>query len=343
MSAQELSGTDDDLWGGVPREQRLAWLRVASRYWPAFPGSILGGYTSNALAGGSLVRRESLIRVARNAYDAGFSPVEYGLLRELITGRVPDHLVISRDPRAEYADRFFEIDARQWRDWLRAVRAGELPATALERFLHPETHRSTKDELPAEVSPEEFARVWTEFLEKTPATAGDRTRWAYVVQAPGEVGRPTGASCTLPEALERLRTEPGSRLCRRIEGEWSVAPNPLPRAERADWGALDRDLREEWYRAISTCPPSRMSTIARMGGVDGAPDEWRMLARRAHALGFTPRDYKQLALGVSVLRDGSASSVPAPYDIEFWVAFPAAAAATDTPDEAVRAVLHRHP
>lgn len=371
------SDFDDDLWGDVPREERLAWLRVASRHWPFFPGAAVGGLTAHALFGDRLVRSESLIRIARRAAEAGFTPLEYDVLRGILDDRAPEHLVKSRDARPEHSHRYYEIDARQWRAWLDRVRTGQSPQAALEWFLGTQTSTpeavgqeqpifvegrfgtietrtqvidpsegpvprlSDGVELPADVSPEEFARVWSEFLGRNSSDFGDRLRWAYIVQPPGEVGRPSGVPCTLPEALERLRTEPGSRLYRRAEGDWRIAPTPLPRVLPAQWAPLEGDLRDAWYHAISTRPPSRMSTISRRGGAEMAPDDWRMLARRAHALGFTPSDYKQLVIGVSLLCEENGASVPEPYDIEFWAEFAAVAQTADTPLDAARTVARR--
>lgn len=129
------SGADDDLWGPVPRDQRLDWLLVASRHWPIFPGVFVGVHTDKALSEGQLVRSESLIRIARNAFEAGFSPDEYAILRRIIRGGVPEHLVARSDPRSQHAERYFEIDAHQWRDWLDDTRAGVSPARATEAFF----------------------------------------------------------------------------------------------------------------------------------------------------------------------------------------------------------------
>lgn len=128
---------DDDLWGDVPRDQRLAWLRVASHNWPFHPGAAVGGNTARALSQGQPVRSTGLIRVARNAFEAGFTPDEYALLRRLIRWRVPARFVIRRDRRPEHADDYYEIDAAQWREWLDEVRAGTPAEVAIVRFLAP--------------------------------------------------------------------------------------------------------------------------------------------------------------------------------------------------------------
>lgn len=126
---------DADLWGDVPEDQRLAWLRVASRNWPFFPGATVGGLTAQSLAQGRQVRSESLVRVARNAHEAGFTPIEYELLRRLAKGRVPAHLIVSRDRRPYQAESYYEIDAKQRRRWLELVREGMHPEAALNTFL----------------------------------------------------------------------------------------------------------------------------------------------------------------------------------------------------------------
>lgn len=128
-------GADDDLWGEVPRDQRLAWLRAVQHSWPFFPGATVGGLTARALSEGHLVRSVSLIRVACNAFGAGFTPDEYAELRRMLLEGVPDHLVIRRDDRPEHAQRFFEIDANQWCSWYERVRAGASAEDALRCLL----------------------------------------------------------------------------------------------------------------------------------------------------------------------------------------------------------------
>jgi hypothetical protein len=333
----------------------------------------------------------TLEAVARNAFEAGFTAVEYDLLRRTTKSvGVPDHLVVSRDERPQYRDRFYEIDARVWRSWLNLVRAGHTPERALELFLADEAEASTSvspaaDQSPtesaptagtpaifaedefghvaprpqgvdqwgdlepmlsggvpvaADASPEEFARVWSSFLATHPAIPHGEVVWAYSVQPPGEVGAPTADPVSLTEAFELLRTVPGSRLFRRAQSRWEIAPTPFPRVRRPGWGPIDGELRSAWYRAISKRPPSGMGMIARIGGTEYTPDDWRILARRAHDLGFTPRLYKQLALGVRVVSEDSGERVPEPYDIEFWAAFPSIAPTADTPVDAVSTVLH---
>lgn len=122
---------DDDLWGRVPTEQRLEWMRVADRNWPYFPGSIVGNSIRNALAEGRLVRHESLIAVARNAFEAGFTPEEYALLRKLLRGRVPEQSVVTREHRPGSKLDFYTINAHEWVDWLELVRSGEDPIDAI--------------------------------------------------------------------------------------------------------------------------------------------------------------------------------------------------------------------
>ena len=136
---------DDALWGPVPREQRIAWLRVAAQNWPFHPGAAVGGLTNAALAEGRLVHSASLIGVARDAFEADFTPDEYQLLRRLILWRVPAHLVTRRDRRDRFADDFFGIDARQWRGWLDRIRAGEPAEVATIRFLAGQRRQESED------------------------------------------------------------------------------------------------------------------------------------------------------------------------------------------------------
>lgn len=126
---------EESMWGAVPIEQRLDWLRAAASSWPYFPGVTAGSMTDQALASGQLVRSAALVRVARNAFEAGFTPDEYRELRRLIRGVAPDHLVVKRDVHERFAARYFEIDARMWRGWLDLVRDGMPSDKALERFL----------------------------------------------------------------------------------------------------------------------------------------------------------------------------------------------------------------
>lgn len=128
-------GTTDSLWGPVPPEQRLEWLRAAQAAWPFYPGAAVGGLTARTLAEGHLVNSASLIRVARNAFEAGFTPTEYKVLRGLIRGIAPDHLVLKRDERDGWGADFFEIDAHQWRGWLDLVRGGMPVTQALDRLF----------------------------------------------------------------------------------------------------------------------------------------------------------------------------------------------------------------
>ncbi|QTV78995.1 hypothetical protein [Microbacterium sp. NIBRBAC000506063] len=134
-AVRPFASDDDALWGDIPRTDRLSWLRIASHHWPFFPGAAVGGLTARSLAQGRIVHSESLIRVARNAFDAGFTPDEYATLRRLIQGRTPAHLVTGRDHRPQHADDYYEIDAAQWRGWLDLVRAGESGERALAIFL----------------------------------------------------------------------------------------------------------------------------------------------------------------------------------------------------------------
>ena len=127
--------SDAGLWGAIPPEHQLEWLRAAARFWPFFPGATVGGLTARALSEGHLVHSESLIRVARNAYEAGFTPDEYVTLRQHIRGRVPERIVVARDPRTQYAASYLEIDARRCRAWLARVRAGYSPDVAADLFL----------------------------------------------------------------------------------------------------------------------------------------------------------------------------------------------------------------
>lgn len=127
---------DDDLWGRVPAEQRLEWLRVADRNWPYFPGSIVGNSIRGALAEGRLVRHESLIAIARNAFEAGFTPDEFMLLRKLLRGRVPEHSVVTREHRPNSKLDFYTINAHEWVDWLELVRGGEDPEGAILTSLN---------------------------------------------------------------------------------------------------------------------------------------------------------------------------------------------------------------
>ncbi len=139
------AAADDDLWGEVPRDQRLAWLRAVQHSWPFFPGATVGGLTARDLSEGHLVHSVSLIRVARNAFEAGFAPDEYAELRRLLRGGAPDQLVIGRDHRPEHAAHFFEIDANQWIGWYERVRAGASAEDALRCFLASQDERTRAD------------------------------------------------------------------------------------------------------------------------------------------------------------------------------------------------------
>lgn len=127
-------GRDDDLWGDVPCDERLDWLRLASRHWPFYPGAAVGGLTAASLSKGVPVRSTALIGLARNAYEAGFTRDEYEQLRRLVRHEVPESLIVRRDPRPQHAERWFELDAGQWRGWLTRVRAGQAPEIALADF-----------------------------------------------------------------------------------------------------------------------------------------------------------------------------------------------------------------
>lgn len=178
----------------------------------------------------------------------------------------------------------------------------------------------------ADAGESEFAATWADVLAEKPS---DADRWEYSVEDPQpEEGPSASGALPLEAALERVRLTPGARLRRRPVGRWRIAPTPFPRLEKSGWGEVEVDKRA-WHAAMCEFAPSYRSNISRMGGVDGAPDEWTEFARRAAAAGFTPSTYRMLGTAHLAWKAREAGrtqadqrEIPALASIEVWAPFP---------------------
>lgn len=187
-----------------------------------------------------------------------------------------------------------------------------------------ETPRLSQGEIVDTDAPaDEFTRAWSDILAEEP---GGADRWEYALQHPGEFGDDGLEPMLLDAALAAVRTTPGARLQRRAVSRWAVMPTPFPRILEHSWGEVDGE-KQDWFRALREFPPSYWGVISRQGGIAHVPEEWRIFARRAGAVGFTPADYVLLGTAHTAWRARAAESqsrleAPALNAIEVWARFP---------------------
>ncbi len=141
------TGTSDNVdptdgWGEVPEADRPLWSRYMLDHCPAFPGATIMNFIAGSVVKGGTRVPQSWKDTAEELHNAGFSPIQYFLLAELLTGArkqgelqatLHGHLFKQwfGDP---YPD--FRLNADAWRPWLERLHQAQSPSRALSHILH---------------------------------------------------------------------------------------------------------------------------------------------------------------------------------------------------------------
>ena len=131
-----------DGWGDVPFFDRPLWSRYMVDHLPWFPGVTVMVMIAPGVMNGNTRAPKVWKETAQALHAAGFFPVDYYLLAELIKSRLE---LLDESRHASLFEqwptdgkrhpRIFRLNAMRWVPWLEKVRAGESPRRALEWML----------------------------------------------------------------------------------------------------------------------------------------------------------------------------------------------------------------
>lgn len=139
-------GTDDRhiarKWSDVPEADRPVWARYMLDYCPWFPGATIMTLIASGVVGGGTHIPSQWQQVAVELHNAGFTPIQYFLLAELLSEarRRGDLDKASHGHlfKQWYGDYYpdFRLDAEAWKPWLERLEQAQSPRRALEHMLH---------------------------------------------------------------------------------------------------------------------------------------------------------------------------------------------------------------
>ncbi len=149
MSLEIISDSgSDDLdptggWGDVPKADRPLWSRYMVDHLPWFPGVTVMCFMAPGVMNGNTRAPEIWKQTAQDLHAAGFTPLSYYLLAELLKskhhGSILDQTTHGHlfDTWFTAGDRptTFRLAATAWKPWLEHVADGESPRRALEHML----------------------------------------------------------------------------------------------------------------------------------------------------------------------------------------------------------------
>lgn len=133
-----------DGWGVVPENDRPLWSRYMLDYCPWFPGATIMTLISDGIINGGTRAPQVWKETAQELHSAGFTPIRYFLLAELLSGarkkgeldqEAHGHLF-----KQWYQDPFpaFRLEAEAWKPWLERLKQAQSPIRALSHMLHGE-------------------------------------------------------------------------------------------------------------------------------------------------------------------------------------------------------------
>lgn len=145
------SGKSDDLdptdgWGDVPEADRPLWSRYMIDYLPWFPGVTVMSFIAPGVVNGGTRAPRVWKDTARELHAAGFTPIQYYLLAELLK-RVRERGELDEAIHAQFFKQWFteshgpvtfRLQPESWKPWLDRLKRAESPQRALQHILRGE-------------------------------------------------------------------------------------------------------------------------------------------------------------------------------------------------------------
>ncbi|MGO2932498.1 hypothetical protein [Microbacterium sp.] len=142
------AGAADDLnpaegWGEVPEADRPLWSRYMVDHCPWFPGVTVMNFIAGGVMNGGTRAPKIWKDTAADLHRAGFTPMQYYLLAELLSGARKNgdldesahgHLF---EQWFQGSPTFFRLAAEAWKPWLERLERAESPRRALTHILSP--------------------------------------------------------------------------------------------------------------------------------------------------------------------------------------------------------------
>ena len=131
-----------DGWGGVPEADRPLWSRYMLDHCPWFPGATIMTFIADGIINGGTRAPQVWKETAQELHGAGFTPLRYFLLAELLSGaRKKGELVQEAQGhlfKQWYQEPFpaFQLEAQAWKPWLERLQQAQSPIRALSHMLH---------------------------------------------------------------------------------------------------------------------------------------------------------------------------------------------------------------
>ncbi|GAA1193740.1 MULTISPECIES: hypothetical protein [Brevibacterium] len=131
-----------DGWGAVPEDDRPLWSRYMLDYCPWFPGATVMTLIADGIVNGGTRAPQVWKETAQELHGAGFTPLRYFLLAELLSGarkkgeldeEAHGHLFKQwyQEPCPA-----FRLEAQAWKPWLERLKQAQSPIRALSHMLH---------------------------------------------------------------------------------------------------------------------------------------------------------------------------------------------------------------
>lgn len=131
-----------DGWGEVPEADRPLWSSYMLDHRPSLPAATIMAFIANSVVKGGTGVPQTWKDTAAELHNAGFSPIQYFLLAELLSDArkqgelqvdVHGHL-FKQWPGGSRPG--FRLNAEAWRPWLQCLQQGQSPSRALRHVLH---------------------------------------------------------------------------------------------------------------------------------------------------------------------------------------------------------------
>lgn len=138
--ADDLDPTDG--WGDVPEADRPLWSRYMLDHCPWFPGPTIMTLIAGGVVDGGTRAPQAWKEAAAELHSAGFTPIHYFLLAELLSGARKqgdlDEASHGHFFKQWFKEPFpaFRLDAEAWRPWLERLEQAQSPSRALKHMLH---------------------------------------------------------------------------------------------------------------------------------------------------------------------------------------------------------------
>lgn len=140
----ELDPTDG--WGDVPDEDRPLWSRYMLDHLPWFPGITVMSFIAPGVVNGGTRAPRIWKDTARAVHAAGFTPIQYYLLAELLK-EARERGDLNESAHGYLFEEWFtenrgpvtfRLAPEAWRPWLDRLESAESPHRALQHMLRGE-------------------------------------------------------------------------------------------------------------------------------------------------------------------------------------------------------------